>query len=56
MTLATLLQRHADDPGMAFVYFVASVLLALTPVLVLGTIGVLVLRRIWKERHQRIPD
>ena len=56
MTLATLLQRHGDDPGMAFVYFVASVLLALTPVIVLGTIGVLVVRKIWKERHQRIPD
>ena len=51
MTLATLLLLHGDDPGMEFVYFVASVLLALTPVIVLGTIGVLVLRKIWKERH-----
>lgn len=52
MTLAALLLLHGDDPRLDLVYFVASVMLALTPVIVLGTIGVLVLRRIWKERHQ----
>jgi len=52
MTLATLLLLHGDDPRMQFVYFVASILLALTPVIVLGTIGVLVVRKIWKDRHQ----
>ncbi|MGH7548237.1 MAG: hypothetical protein ACREMM_08685 [Gemmatimonadales bacterium] len=51
MTLATLLLLHGDDPRMQFVYFVASILLAATPVMVLGTIGVLVVRKIWKERH-----
>ena len=51
MTLATLLLLHADTPKMEFLYFVASVLLAVTPLAIFGTIGVLVLRKIWKERR-----
>ena len=52
MTLATLLLVHGDDPRMEFVYFVASVLLALTPVVVFGTIGVWVARKYLRERKQ----
>ena len=51
MILGALLLLHGDDPAMEFVYFIASVLLALTPLIVLGTIGGLVLRKIWKERR-----
>jgi len=46
--LPTLL--HGDDPTMDLVYFWAAVLLALTPVLIFGTIGALVLRKMWRER------
>jgi hypothetical protein len=48
-----MLLLHGDDPGMELVYFWAAVLLALTPMLIFGTIGALVLRKIWKER--RVP-
>ena len=51
MTLAALLLVHGDDPGMELLYFWAAVLLALTPVLIFGTIGALVLKKIWKERR-----
>jgi len=51
MILAALLLVHGDDPGMELVYFWAAVLLALTPVLIFGTIGGLVLRKIWKEQR-----
>ena len=51
MTLAALL-LHGDDPGMELLYFWAAVLLALTPVLIFGGIGVWVVRKIWKERHE----
>jgi len=51
MTLATLLLLHGDSAKLEFLYFVASVLLAMTPLAIFGTIGVLVLRRIWKERR-----
>ena len=51
MILAALLLVHGDDPGMELLYFWAAVLLALTPVLIFGTIGGLVLRKIWKERR-----
>ncbi len=51
MTLAALLLVHGDEPGMELLYFWAAVLLALTPVLIFGTIGGLVLRKIWKERR-----
>jgi hypothetical protein len=47
-----MLLLHGDDPGMELVYFWAAVLLALTPVLIFGTIGALVLRKIWKERRE----
>ncbi len=50
MTLATLL-LHGDDAKLELLYFVASVLLALTPLAIFGTIGVLVVRKIWKERR-----
>ena len=51
MTLATLL-LHGDDAKLELLYFVASVLLALTPLAIFGTIGVLVLRKIWREHHR----
>lgn len=45
MTFAALLVLlHGDDPQMDLVYFWAGVLLALTPVVIFGTIGVLVVR------------
>ncbi len=51
-TLAALLvQTHGDSPRLERLYFWAAVLLALTPVLIFGTIGALVLRKIWKDRH-----
>ena len=50
MTLATLL-LHGDDAKLELLYFVASVLLAVTPLAIFGTIGVLVVRKIWKERR-----
>src|SRR5438876_10924979 len=52
MTLATLL-LHGDDAKLELLYFVASVLLALTPLAIFGTIGVLVVRKIGKARR---PD
>jgi len=42
---------HADDTGMQLLYFWAAVLLALTPMLIFGGIGVWVARMIWKERQ-----
>jgi len=55
MTLAALLALvHGDDPNMDLLYFWAAVLLALTPVLIFGTIGVLVLRKILQ--HSRAPQ
>jgi hypothetical protein len=54
MTLAALLLLHGgDDPRMELLYFWAAVILALTPVLIFGTIGVLVVKRMWKERGTR---
>jgi len=47
---ALLTLPHGDDPSMDLVYFWAAVLLALTPVLIFGTIGALVLRKMWRER------
>jgi lauroyl/myristoyl acyltransferase len=47
---ALLALVHADDTGMQLLYFWAAVLLALTPILIFGTIGVWVARMIWKER------
>ena len=52
MMLPTLLAlMHGDDPAMELVYFWAAVLLALTPVLIFGTIGVLVVRKAWREER-----
>jgi len=48
---ALLALIHPDDTGMQLLYFWAAVLLALTPILIFGTIGVWVARMIWKERH-----
>jgi hypothetical protein len=52
MTLAALLLSHeGDDSRLELLYFWAAVLLALTPVLIFGGIGVVVLRGIWKQRR-----
>lgn len=42
---------HGDDARMQVLYFWAAVLLALTPVLIFGGLGVWVVRKIWRERH-----
>ena len=52
MTLAALLLAHGDDARLDLVYFWAAVLIALTPVVIFGTIGVLVLKKIWKDRRK----
>jgi hypothetical protein len=52
MIPALVVLLHGDNPRMELVYFWAAVLLALTPALIFGTIGVLVLKKIWKERHE----
>jgi len=49
---ALLALVHPDDTGMQLLYFWAAVLLALTPILIFGTIGVWVARMIWKERRE----
>ncbi len=52
MILPTLLAlAHGDDTGIQLLYFWAAVLLALTPLLIFGTIGVWVARMMIKERH-----
>jgi hypothetical protein len=51
MSLVALLVQHGDESRVELVYFWAAVLLALTPVLIFGTIGALVVRQIWKERQ-----
>ena len=48
---ALLTLPHGDDPSMDLVYFWAAVLLALTPVLIFGTIGVLVVKKMLKEQR-----
>ena len=56
MMLPTLLLLlHGDDAAMELAYFWAAVLLALTPVVILGGIGVWVARMIWKERRVDTP-
>ena len=53
MILPTLLAlAHGDDTGIQLLYFWAAVLLALTPLLIFGTIGVWVVRMIWRERRE----
>lgn len=58
MTLATAatlsslaLLAHGDDARLDLVYFWAAVLIAITPVLIFGTIGAWVLRAIWRAHH-----
>ena len=52
LPLAVLLViLHGDDPRMELLYFWAAVLLALTPMIIFGGLGVWVARKIWKERH-----
>ena len=56
MMLPTLLLLlHGDEPAMELAYFWAAVLLALTPVVILGGIGVWVARMFWKERRVDTP-
>lgn len=52
MMAAVLLLMHGSDSTMDLVYFWAAVLLALTPVLIFGGIGVWLARKIWKERRE----
>jgi hypothetical protein len=52
MNAVLLLLLHGDDPAMELLYFWAAVLLALTPVIIFGGIGVWLGRKMWKERHQ----
>jgi hypothetical protein len=43
---------HGDDPRMDLLYFWAAVLLALTPMIIFGGIGVWLARKIWRERRE----
>jgi hypothetical protein len=47
-----VLLLHGDNPAMELSYFWAAVLLALTPVLILGGIGVWLARKMWKEQRE----
>ncbi len=49
-TLLALL--HGDNPAIELAYFWAAVLLALTPVLIFGGMGVWVARKVWRERRE----
>lgn len=52
MSFAALaLLVHGDDARLDLVYFWAAVLIALTPVLIFGGMGVWVLRAIWRARR-----
>src|SRR5437763_16056338 len=56
MILPTLLAlAHGDDTGIQLLYLWAAVLLALTPLLIFGTIGAWVARMIWKARREDTP-
>ncbi len=55
MIAILLVLLHGDDPKMDLLYFWAAVLLALTPVLIFGGLGVWVVRKIWKERRETNP-
>ena len=53
MTLPILLViLHGDDPRMDLLYFWAAVLLALTPMIIFGGIGVWLARKMWRERRE----
>ena len=43
---------HGDDARMELMYFWAAVLLALTPMIIFGGLGIWVARKIWKERRE----
>ena len=49
--LSALLLIHGDDVRMENVYFWSAVLIALTPILVFGGVGVWLFRKYWRERH-----
>ena len=51
MTLAPLLLAHGEDPQLDLVYFWAAILIVLTPVIIFGSIGILVLRKIWQNHR-----
>jgi hypothetical protein len=51
MTPVLFLLQHGDNPAMELSYFWAAVLLALTPVLILGGIGVWLARKMWREQR-----
>jgi len=52
MTLPILLViLHGDDPRMDLLYFWAAVLLALTPMIIFGGIGVWLARKMWAEQR-----
>ena len=53
MTLATLLLLHGGDDQMDLIYFWSAVLIAIVPVGVFITLGVLVVRGYWRRRE---PD
>ena len=54
MTLAALLLllHGGDDPQMELLYFWAAVMLALTPVLIFGGLGVWIVRKMIRERRE----
>ena len=54
--LSALLLIHGDDVRMENVYFWSAVLIALTPIIVFGGVGVWLVRKYWRERHTRGPD
>lgn len=54
VALLLLLPQHGDNPRLELLYFWAAVLLALTPLLIFGGIGVWIARKIWKERHSAL--
>ncbi len=53
--LSSLFLLHGDDIRMENIYFWSAVLIALTPVIVFGGVGVWLFRKYWRERHTREP-
>lgn len=52
MIPVVLLLLHGSDSKLDLLYFWAAVLLALTPVLIFGGIGVWLARKMWRERRE----
>lgn len=48
--LSPLLLVHGDDVRMENIYFWSAVLIALTPIIVFGGVGVWLFRKYWRER------